>query len=43
MKLPSTLELNEGPFTHTKGDIAAAPRTFTIIDENDDENVNIED
>ena len=43
MKLSSTLELNEDPFTHAEGDIATAPPSFTIIDENDDENVNIED
>ena len=42
MKLSSTSELNEDPFTHTEEDIAAAP-SFTIIDENDDEDVNIED
>ena len=38
----STCELNEDPFTHTEDIIAAAPN-FTIIDENDDEDVNIED
>ena len=42
MKLSSTIELNEDPFTHTEEDIAAAP-SFTIINENDDEDVNIED
>ena len=42
MKLSSTCELHEDPFTHTDEDIAAAP-SFTNIDENDDEDVNIED
>ena len=42
MKLLSTCELNEDPFTHTE-DIIAAATNFTIIDENDDEDVNIED
>ena len=42
MKLSSTCELNEDPFTHTEEDIVAAP-SFTIIDENDDQDVNIED
>ena len=37
MKLPSTCELNEDPFTHTEEDIAAP--SFAIIDENDDDNV----
>ena len=43
MKLPSNLELNEDPFTQTEEDIIAAAPSFTIIDENDDEDVNIED
>ena len=43
MKLSSTCELNKDPFTHTEEDIIAAAQGFTIIDENDDENVNIED
>ena len=38
MKLSSTCELDEDPFMHT----ATAP-SFTIIDENDDEGVTIED
>ena len=38
MKLSSTCELDEDPFMHT----VTAPR-FTIIDENDDEGVTIED
>ena len=42
MKLSSTCEINENPFTHTEEDIIAAAPCFTIIDENDDENVNIE-
>ena len=42
MKLSSTSELNEDPFTHTEEDIAAAP-SFTIIDENDDVGVNIKE
>ena len=42
MKLSSTSELNEDPFTHTEEDIAAAP-SFTIIDENDDLGVNIKE
>ena len=42
MKLSSTSELNEDPFTHTEEDIAAAP-SFTIIDENDDVDVNIKE
>ena len=43
MKLSSTCELNEDPFTHTEEDIIAAAPSFTIIDENDDEDVKIED
>ena len=43
MKLSSTCELNEDPFTHTEEDIIAVAPCFTIIDENDGENVNIED
>ena len=43
MKLSSTCELNEDPFTHTEEDIIAAVPSFTIIDENNDEDVNIED
>ena len=43
MKLSSTCELNEDPFTHTEEDIILAAPSFTIIDENDDEDVNIED
>ena len=42
MKMSSACELSEDPFTHTEKDIAAAP-SFTIIDENDDEDLNIED
>ena len=42
MKMSSTCKLNEDPFTHTEKDIAAAS-SFTIIHENDDEDVNIED
>ena len=42
IKLSSTSELNEDPFTHTEEDIAAAP-SFTIIDENDDVDVNIKE
>ena len=38
MKLSSTCKLDEDPFMHT----ATAPR-FTIIDQNDDEGVTIED
>ena len=40
MRLSSTCELNEDPFTHTEEDIIAA-LSFRIIDENDDKNVNI--
>ena len=43
MKLSSTYELNEDPFTHTEEGIIEAAPSFTIIDENDDEDVNIED
>ena len=44
MKLSSTCELYEDPFTHAEEDIIAAGPSFTIIDENDDdEDVNIED
>ena len=44
MKLLSTCELYEDPFTHAEEDIIAAGPSFTIIDENDDdEDVNIED
>ena len=43
MKLSSTCELNEDPFTSTEVDIIAAVPPFTIIDGNDDEDVNIED
>ena len=43
MKLSSTCELNEDPFMHTEEDIIAAAPSFTIIYENDNEDVNIED
>ena len=43
MKLSSTWELNEDPFTHTEEDIIAAGPSFTIINENDNEDVNIDD
>ena len=43
MKMSSACELNEDPFTHTEKDIIAAAPSFTIIDENDDEDLNIED
>ena len=43
MKLSSTCELNEDPFTHTEEDILVAAPSFTIIDENAKEDVNIED
>ena len=43
MKLSSTWELNEDPFTHTEEDIIAAGPRFTIINENDNEDVNIDD
>ena len=42
MKMSSTCKLNEDPFTNTKKDIVTAS-SFTIIHENDDEDVNIED
>ena len=42
-KFSSTCELNEDPFMHTEEDIISAAPSFTIIDENDDEEVNIED
>ena len=42
VKLSSTCELNENPFTHTEDVIVAAP-SFAIINENDDEDVNIGD
>ena len=42
MKLLTTCELNEDPFTHTDEDIIAAAE-FAIIDDNDDEDINIED
>ena len=43
IKLSFTCELNEDPLMHTEEDIIAAAPSFTIIDENDDEDVNIED
>ena len=43
MKLSSTCELNEDPFTSTEVDIIAVVPPFTLIDGNDDEDVNIED
>ena len=43
IKLSSTCELNGDPFTHTEEGIIAAAPSFTIIDENDHEDVNIED
>ena len=43
MKLSSTCRLNENPFTHIEEDIIVAAPSFTIIDENDDEDVNAED
>ena len=43
MKLSSTCELKEDPFTRTEEDIIVAAPIFTIIDENDDEDVNIDD
>ena len=42
MKLSPTCELNEDLFTHTEEDIIVVASIFTIIDENDDEDVNIE-
>ena len=41
IKFSSTCELNEDLFRHIEEDIAAAP-SFTIIDKNDDKDVNIE-
>ena len=41
--MSSTCELNEDPLTHTEEDIIAAAPSFTITNENDDEDVNIED
>ena len=41
-KKTSDGELNEDPFTHTEEDIIAAASSFTIIDENDDKDDNIE-
>ena len=43
MKLSSTWELNEDPFTHKEEDVIAAGPSFTIINENDNEDVNIDD
>ena len=43
MKLLFTCELSEDPFMHTEEDNIAAAPSFTIIDENNDEDVNIED
>ena len=43
MRLSSSCELNEDPFTHTEEDIIAAALSFTIIDQNEDEDVNIKD
>ena len=43
MKLPSTCELNGDLFTNAEEDTIAAVPSFTIIDENNDEEVNIED
>ena len=43
MKLSSACELNEEPFTHIEEDVRAAASNVTIIDENDDEDVNIKD
>ena len=40
---PFTHELNEDPFTQMEEDIIAAALSFTIIDENGYEDVNIED
>ena len=41
--MSSTCELNQDPYTHTEEDITAAAPSFSIIDENDDKDVNIED
>ena len=43
MKLSSTCKLNEDPFTNAEEDTIAAVSSFTFVDENDDEEVNIED
>ena len=43
MKSSSTCKPNEDPFMHTEENIIAAAPSFTIIDENDDEYVTIED
>ena len=43
MNLSSFCELNENLFTNTEEDIIEATPSLTIIDENDDEDVNIED
>ena len=43
MKLSSACELNEEPFTHIEEDARTAAPNVTIIDENDDEDVNIKD
>ena len=43
MKLSFTCELNEDLFSNTEEAIIAAAPSFTIIDENDDEDVNTED
>ena len=43
LKLSSTCELNEDPFTNTEEDIIAAAPSFTITDDNNEEDVNIED
>ena len=43
MKLSSTWELNEDPFTHSEEDTTAAAPSFTVIEEDGDEDVNIED
>ena len=43
MKFSTTCKLSEDPFTHTEEDIIAAALSFTIIDENDDEDVKMED
>ena len=43
MNLSPFCELNENLFTNTEEDIIEATPSLTIIDENDDEDVNIED
>ena len=43
MKSSSTREPNKDLFMHTEEDIIAAAPSFTIIDEDDDEYVTIED